>query len=50
MVFVISFPFLSILLTFVNIGTGQVLYFSVFSNRKLNSSVNYFASSAMVKW
>ena len=50
MVFMISSPFLSILLTSFGIGPENVLYYSVFSLGKLNSLSNSFASSFMFKW
>ena len=50
MVFMISSPFLSILLTSFVIGPENVLYYSVFSLGKLNSLSNSFASSFMFKW
>ena len=50
MAFVISFPFLSMLLTSFVIGTEKVLHFLVFSPGQLNSPSNYFTSSFMIKW
>ena len=48
--FVVSSPFLSIILTTFVIGTEKVLYFPVFSPTRIDSPLNSFASSFMIKW
>ena len=50
MVFVISSPFLSILVISSCTGTENVMYFSVFSPKQVNCFWNYFANSFMIKW
>ena len=48
MVFVNSFPFLSILVTCFSIGTEKV-FFAVFFPKQVNCPSNYSASSIMIK-
>ena len=50
MVFMISFPFLSILINSFSIGTEKVMYFSVFSPKQVNSPSNSSTTSFMIKW
>ena len=47
--FVISSPFLSILVTSFSIGTLRAMYFSVFSPKQVNSFLNSSANSFMTK-
>ena len=49
-VFVISSPSLSILVTFLSIGMEKVMYFSVFSAKQVNGFLNSSANSFMIKW
>ena len=49
MVFVSFFPFLSILVTSVYIGTVEAIYFSVFSSELENCPSNSSASLFMIK-
>ena len=48
MVFVISSPFLSILVTSFCIGTEKIVYFSVFSNKQENYFSNSSANTFMI--
>ena len=50
MVFVISSPFLSILVTSFSVGTENVIFFSVFSPTQVNFFSNSSANSFMIKW
>ena len=50
MAFVISSPFLSVLLTSFSIGVETVMYFSVFSPKQFNCPLNSSASSFVIKW
>ena len=50
MVLVVSSPFLPMFLTSSVIGTEKVLHLSLFSPRQLNSSLNSFAKTFMIKW
>ena len=50
MAFVISFPFLSILITSFSIGTVKVMYFSVFYPKQVNFPSNSSASSFVIEW
>ena len=47
--FVISSPFLPILLTSFPIGTKSVIHFSVFCSKQLNYNSNSSASYFMIK-
>ena len=46
--FVISSPFLSILVIYFSIGTVKVMYLSVFSPKQVNCFLNFSASSYMI--
>ena len=48
--FLISSPFLSVLLTSFSIGTVKVILFSVFSPKQVNCFLNSSANSFMIKW
>ena len=48
--FVISSPFLSILVTTFSNGTVKVMYFSVFSPRQVNCFLSFSANSFMIIW
>ena len=51
MVFVISFQFLSILVTYLSIGTEKLMYYLVFSLKQLLIfPLNSSASSFMIEW
>ena len=45
MVFVISFQFLSILVTYLSFGTEKLMYYQVFSLKQINCPLNSSASS-----
>ena len=47
--FVISFPFLSILVTSFCIGTEKIVFFSVFSYKQENYFSNSSANTFMIK-
>ena len=49
-VILMSFAFLSMLLTSFVIQTKRLLYFSVFCPRQLISPSNFYVSSYMIKW
>ena len=48
--FVISSPFLSILLTSCSIESVKLMYFSVISPKQVNYFLNSSANSLMIKW
>ena len=50
MVFVISFPFLSILVTTFSIETENVMYFSVCSPKQVNCFSYSSGNTFMIKW
>ena len=45
MLFVISFQFLSILVTYLSFGTEKLMYYLVFSLKQINCPLNSSASS-----
>ena len=47
--FVISSPFLSILVTSFSIGIANVMYFSVFYPKQVSCFLNSFVNSFMIK-
>ena len=49
MIFVIYFPFSSVLLTYFSIGTNKVMYFPGFSPKQVSCPSNSSASSFMMK-
>ena len=49
-IFVISSPFLSILVACFFIGITKIMYFSVFSPKQVNYFFNSSANSFMIKW
>ena len=50
MIFLISFPFLSILATSFSNGTDKVMYFLIFSLKHIKCPSNSSPSSYMIKW
>ena len=49
-VFVISYSFLTILVTSFSIGAVKVIYFSVFFPKQVNCFLKSYANSFMIKW
>ena len=50
MFIVISYPYLSILVTSFSTATVKFMYFSVFSLKQESSFLNSTANSFMIKW